>query len=336
MALDHSPDLAAASADIKALVDRLESEILGQRKLLERLVIALAAGGHVLVEGVPGLAKTRAVRALAKALNLSFRRVQFTPDLLPADLTGTQVYLPASGAFETRPGPIVTSILLADEINRAPAKVQSALLEAMQEGQVTIGDETIVLPRPFWVMATQNPIEHEGTYPLPEAQLDRFLMKLLVDYPSRDSELAILGHANALDSATTNGSADGDLSGISPMFAGAEVARLRAAVKSVHVADLVREYIVDLVRATRNPSAYGLDLGIMIELGAGPRASIALFKSAQAHALLSGRDHVVPHDVKSLARDVLRHRVLPSYEADAAGLFVEDILAKILEHIRIP
>ncbi len=320
---------------LSALVDRLESEVVGQRVLLEKLVIALVAGGHVLVEGVPGLAKTRAVRSLAQALDLPFRRVQFTPDLLPADLTGTQVYLPATGAFEARPGPIVTSILLADEINRAPAKVQAALLEAMQEGQVTIGDVTIVLPFPFWVMATQNPIEHEGTYPLPEAQLDRFLLKLTVDYPTRESELQILNLPSALDEAASNGKL-GSAPAEPPLFGPEEVARLRSAAKHIHVADAIREYVVDLVRATRTPELYGLELGLMIELGAGPRASIAPIKACAAHALLAGRGHVTPHDVKTLARDVLRHRVLPSYEADAAGLGVEEILTKILDHIRIP
>lgn len=327
------PGLSNSSppASISALIERLETEIVGQRGLLTKLVIALIAGGHVLVEGVPGLAKTRAVRALSRALDLPFRRIQFTPDLLPADLTGTQIYLPATGTFEARPGPIVTSILLADEINRAPAKVQSALLEAMQEGQVTIGDVSITLPDPFWVMATQNPIEHEGTYPLPEAQLDRFLLKLNVGYPDRAAELEMLDMPTVVDGERSRTRDDKP-----PIFDASAIAALRSEASRIHVASSIREYIVDLVRATRHPAQFGLDLAVMIELGAGPRASIALLKVARAHALVSGREHVVPHDVKSLARDVLRHRVLPSYEADAAGLDVESILDQILNHIPVP
>ncbi len=326
-------DLAESSVvpSLSALIDRLETEIIGQRELLTKLVIALVAGGHVLVEGVPGLAKTRAVRVLSRALDLPFRRIQFTPDLLPADLTGTQIYLPATGTFEARPGPIVTSILLADEINRAPAKVQSALLEAMQEGQVTIGDVSITLPDPFWVMATQNPIEHEGTYPLPEAQLDRFLLKINVGYPDRAAELKMLDMPTVVD-----GERSGTRVEKPPIFNASAIASLRSAASRIHVASSIREYIVDLVRATRHPAQFGLDLAVMIDLGAGPRASIALLKVARAHALVSGREHVTPHDVKSLARDVLRHRVLPSYEADAAGLDVESILNQILDHIPVP
>ncbi len=317
------PTPASSGPILAGLFDRLESEIVGQRPLLERLVIALLAGGHVLIEGVPGLAKTRSVRALARALDLPFRRIQFTPDLLPADLTGTQIYRPATGTFDIRTGPIVASVVLADEINRAPAKVQSALLEAMQEGQVTVGDQTVILPDPFWVLATQNPVEHEGTYPLPEAQLDRFLMKLHVNYPDRASELAML-----------------DLPGIPagspPLLGPDDVLALRRQVAAVRVESPVKEYAVDLVRATRDPSAYGLDIGPMIELGASPRASLGLIASARAHALLSGRDFVTPHDVKSLARDVLRHRVLASYEADAEGLSSDDLIGRILDQIRVP
>ncbi len=322
-----APQIDPAPA-LTSLIERLEGSVVGQRPLLERLVIALLAGGHVLIEGVPGLAKTRAVRALARALDLPFRRIQFTPDLLPADLTGTQIYHPASGTFDAKAGPIVTSVLLADEINRAPAKVQSALLEAMQEGQVTIGDETIRLPDPFWVLATQNPIEHEGTYPLPEAQLDRFLMKLLVGYPDRDAELAML-----------------DLPGVAcpfegpeppPLFGPTEVLALRASASAVRVAPAIKEYVVDLIRATRDPAGYGLDLAPLIEIGASPRATLALVRTAQAHALLNGRDYVTPHDVKALARDVLRHRIVISYEADAESLSADAILGRILDHIRVP
>ena len=314
------------------LLERLESVVVGQRPLLDRLVIALLTGGHVLIEGVPGLAKTRAVRALARALDLPFRRIQFTPDLLPADLTGTQIFRPASGTFEVRPGPIVTSVLLADEINRAPAKVQSALLEAMQEGQITIGDETVVLPETFWVLATQNPIEHEGTYPLPEAQLDRFLMKLSVGYPDRAAELAMLDLPNVADTSRP-GERPPELP---PLLGPGDVLACRALAASVRVAPALKEYVVDVVRATREPARYGLDLGPFLELGASPRATIALVRAAKAHALLLGRDYVTPHDVKSLTRDVLRHRIIISYEAEAEGLSADDLLGRVLDHVPVP
>ncbi len=323
------PDAPAAEL-LERLLTRLEASVVGQRTLLERLVVALLASGHVLIEGVPGLAKTRAVRALAAALALPFRRIQFTPDLLPADLTGTQVFHPSTAAFDTRTGPIVTNLLLADEINRAPAKVQSALLEAMQERQVTIGDKTVALPDPFYVLATQNPIEHEGTYPLPEAQLDRFLMKLHVGYPDRASELAML---ELPDSSEAGGLASRD----GPVMQPEDVLRLRAQSAAVYVAPLVNEYLVDLIRATREPASYDLAaLAPLIELGASPRATLALRRCAQAHALLSGRDFVTPHDVKSTAPDVLRHRIIPSYEADAEGLTPDDLLARLLNHIKVP
>ena len=330
-----APGFRPRSVDVEAdpslasLIARLEAAVVGQRGLLERLVIALLGGGHVLVEGVPGLAKTRAVRALAHALDLPFRRIQFTPDLLPADLTGTQIYLPSTGRFDVKRGPIVTSVLLADEINRAPAKVQSALLEAMQDGQVTIGDETIRLPDPFFVLATQNPIEHEGTYPLPEAQLDRFLMKLVVGYPDRSSELAMLDLPNIGDAHAPPDPGP-------PLLGPAEVRDLRSRAGAVRVAPAIKEYAVDLIRATRVPDEYGLDLDPLIELGASPRATLALVRSARGHALLSGRDYVTPFDVKAIARDVLRHRVLVSYEADAEGLSPDDVLGRILDHIRVP
>ena len=298
-------------------------------------MIALLAGGHVLIEGVPGLAKTRAVRALAQALDLPFRRIQFTPDLLPADLTGTQIYRPATGTFDVRPGPIVTSVLLADEINRAPAKVQSALLEAMQEGQITVGDETIVLPETFWVLATQNPIEHEGTYPLPEAQLDRFLMKLVVGYPDRASELDDARPAQRVrcprpDSRRTD-------------------QRRAAALRSRRRDRVPRAGRLDPDRARRSrntsstwcgrpatPPRSVCRLAPLLELGASPRATIALVRAARGHALLAGRDFVTPHDVKSLARDIMRHRILVSFEADAEGLSPDDILQRILDHIPVP
>ena len=324
--------ISEAEAGLARLIERLEDLVIGQRPLLERLVIALLAGGHVLIEGVPGLAKTRAVRALAQALDLPFKRIQFTPDLLPADLTGTQIYRPNSGTFDVRPGPIVTSVLLADEINRAPAKVQSALLEAMQEGQITVGDKTLVLPETFWVLATQNPIEHEGTYPLPEAQLDRFLMKLVVGYPDRTSEIAMLDLPGLAESSHAE-SWTGDQP---PLFGPKDLLAFRKLAGSIRVAPAIKEYVVDLVRATRDPTAYGLRLAPLLELGASPRATIALLSAARGHALLSRRDYVVPHDVKTLARDVMRHRIMISYEADAEGLSADDILSRILDHIPVP
>ncbi|MFO0959810.1 MAG: AAA family ATPase [Isosphaeraceae bacterium] len=315
--------MESAESVLRPLLDRLDREVVGQSGLLERLVIALLAGGHVLVEGVPGLAKTRAVRALAQALDLPFRRIQFTPDLLPADLLGTQVYHPSTATFAVRRGPILTSVLLADEINRAPAKVQSALLEAMQDRQVTIGDETIRLPEPFWVLATQNPIEQEGTYPLPEAQLDRFLMKLVVGYPPREAELAMLDLPGVL----------GDRPAEPPLVGPSEVLELQALTARIAVAPSVKEYMVDLVRATREPtgagadrpsSSWGLALGHPggVPIGPGPCAP------------LHGRDYVTPHDVKAIARDVLRHRVLVSFEADAEGVTADDLLGRILDHPR--
>jgi MoxR-like ATPase len=329
-----SAAIATAQAGLVRLIERIESLVVGQRTLLERLVIALLAGGHVLIEGVPGLAKTRAVRALAQALDLPFRRIQFTPDLLPADLTGTQIYRPATGTFDVRPGPIVTSVLLADEINRAPAKVQSALLEAMQEGQITVGDDTIVLPDTFWVLATQNPIEHEGTYPLPEAQLDRFMMKLVVGYPDRASELMMLDLPSVSDSAGTG--FETKTSDEPPLYGPSDVVEFRALAASIRIAPAVKEYIVDLVRATRDPAAFDLPLAPLLELGASPRATIALVRASRGHALLAGRDFVTPHDVKRLARDVMRHRILVSFEADAEGLAPDDILGRILDHLPVP
>jgi len=327
-----TPEATDPRESLSRLLDRLETEILGQRTLLERLVIALLAGGHILIEGVPGLAKTRAVRALAQAIDLPFRRIQFTPDLLPADLTGTQVYRPSTGTFDVRPGPIVTSVLLADEVNRAPAKVQSALLEAMQEGQITVGEETIILPEIFWVLATQNPIEHEGTYPLPEAQLDRFLMKLVVRYPDRLSELAMLELPSVNDPSPNTPIRDLQPAVIGPHH----VRQFRQFAASVRVAPAIKEYAVDLVRATREPAAAGLNIAPLIELGASPRATISLIRAARCHALIQGRDYVTPHDVKSLAKDVMRHRIMPSYEADAEGFNADDILQRILDHVPVP
>ena len=300
--------------------------VVGQRPLAERLLVALLTGGHVLLEGVPGVAKTLAVRTAAGALDLSFRRVQFTPDLLPADVVGTQIYRPETGEFAIKTGPVFANVVLADEVNRAPAKVQSALLEAMQERQVTIGDTTMPLPEPFIVLATQNPIEQEGTYPLPEAQLDRFMLKVLVDYPSRDEELAVLDRAGPL----------ADSPAARPVLGPAELRQLRRAVDAVHVADLVRGYIADLVRATRRPADYGLDFGALIDCGASPRATIALFRASKAYAILNGRDYVTPGDVKALAPDVLRHRVSLSYEAEAGEARAEDLVRRVLDGVAVP
>ena len=282
--------------------------------------------GHILLEGVPGLAKTLAVRTVAKALQLDFRRIQFTPDLLPADVVGTQIYNPRTGDFSVKRGPVFANVVLADEINRAPAKVQSALLEAMQERQVTIGDQTYELPQPFIVLATQNPIEQEGTYPLPEAQVDRFMMKVIVDYPNRAEELTILDRMGTLEPKLD----------VRPVLAAAELTELRRAVDSIYVDEKVKAYIVDLVQATRKPGEYGLELTGLIQYGASPRATIALVRAARAQAFLDGRGYVTPQDVKSAAPDILRHRLLVSYEAEAEELKPEDLLNRILDKLPVP
>jgi MoxR-like ATPase len=314
---------------LERLTQEIGRVIVGQRSLVEGLLVGLLAGGHVLVEGVPGLAKTTAVRTLAQALGLGFRRVQFTPDLLPGDVLGTPIYVPARGEFVVRRGPIFTPVLLADEINRAPAKVQSALLEAMEERQVTLGDETVALPDPFFVMATQNPIELEGTYPLPEAQLDRFLLKLAVGYPSEQEELRVVERAaSALEAVTAVTDAEG-------------VRALRAAAFAVHVAPQVTDYAVRISRATRDPVEAGAKLPVkpeagVVALGASPRASIFLVRAARARALLEGRDFATPDDVKRMAPDVLRHRVLVSYEAEADGLTPEAVIDAVLAAVDTP
>jgi len=293
--------VAQASARLAEVLEALGRVIVGQDEMLVRLVVALAARGHVLIEGVPGLAKTRAVKALAHLVGLPFRRIQFTPDLLPADLLGTQIYRPITGDFVVRPGPIVSHVVLADEINRAPAKVQSALLEAMQEGRVTLGGEPIDLPCPFWVLATQNPLDQEGTHPLPEAQLDRFLMRLRIGYPDRQAERALLD----LDSARD----DRRLEELPAVLDAATLRRIQAIAASVHVADVVKDYLVDLVRATRDPRG-----PTGFERGASPRATLDLMRAAQAHALVRGRDFVTPLDVARLLPDVLNHRVALGWE----------------------
>ncbi len=326
-----SPDFAALPASFTARRADWSREIIGQAGLVERLLVALLADGHLLVEGAPGLAKTTAVRALAARLEADFARVQFTPDLLPADLTGTEVWRPQDGRFEFQPGPIFHSILLADEINRAPAKVQSALLEAMGERQVTVGRQTYALPALFLVMATQNPIEQEGTFPLPEAQLDRFLMHVRIGYPQADAETAILHLARARARDAMEGTA-----ATPARIALAEVMAARAAVLDVHVAPALERYIVELVLASREPARYDAALARRIAWGASPRGSIALERCARARAWLDGRDFATPEDVRAIATDVLRHRVLPSYEATAEGWDGERLVAELLLRVPLP
>ena len=314
----------------------LRKKIIGQDRLLDRLLIGLISNAHLLIEGVPGLAKTLAVTTLAQSIRSSFRRIQFTPDLLPADLVGTLVYHPGSGEFTTKKGPIFANIVLADEINRAPAKVQSALLEAMQERQVTIGDATHPLDDPFMVLATQNPIEQEGTYPLPEAQVDRFMLKVVVGYPDRDEELAIVRRVARTEPPQP----------VEGILEPADFARLRALVDRIYLDEKVEEYIVDLVRSTREPAAFNLDggnldggaldIGNLIEYGASPRGTIYLTLAARAHALLQGRGFVTPQDVKTMAPDVLRHRVIVTYEAEAEERTSDDLIALILEALPVP
>ena len=320
-----SSSFSDAQALIKKLIDALNLRVIGQADLKRRLVLALITREHLLLEGVPGLAKTRSIKALAEALELDFKRVQFTPDLLPADLVGTEVYRPEKGSFEVRKGPVFTNLLLADEINRAPAKVQSALLETMQERQVTIGHETFKLSEPFLVLATQNPIEQEGTYPLPEAQVDRFLMKVIVRYPEAKEEeqmLSLLQHNDEQGKQAVAHVADLDL--------------LHQTWRNIYVDEKIKSYIVDLVRATRTPQEFNLNFQSKIEIGASPRASISLFRAAAADALLTGSTYVTPQHVKNVAPDVLRHRLLLSYEAEAENLTADKIIATILETVKVP
>ena len=314
-------------AFVDELTKALERTVVGQKYMLERLLVGLLANGHVLIEGAPGLAKTRAAMALAQALRADCQRIQFTPDLLPADLVGTLIYQPQSGEFRVRKGPVFANLVLADEINRAPAKVQSALLEAMQEKQVTIGDESFPLPRPFLVLATQNPLEQEGTYPLPEAQTDRFMLKLRIGYPERGEELEILERmATTAEEAPVSAVADAE-----------SVLAARRVVDDVYIDEKIKNYIVDLVLATRDPAAHGLeDLARYIDFGASPRASIYLALAARAMAFIHGRGYVAPEDVKAIGRDVLRHRVLITYEAEAAEMSVEDILQQLFDRMPVP
>ena len=315
-----------ASAFAYTLREEIGGVIVGQRYLIDRLLVGLLAGGHVLLEGVPGLAKTLSVKTLAQAISASFQRIQFTPDLLPADLIGTLIYSPRDGAFTTKKGPIFAQLILADEINRAPAKVQSALLEAMAEHQVTIGDETHPLPEPFLVLATQNPIEQEGTYPLPEAQVDRFMLKLRIGYPSREEERQILDRM-----AVTNGAVR-----VNPVVSPADILAARTLVDKIYIDDKIKEYIVDIVFATRDPKAANLDLAPLIEYGASPRATLALTLAAKAHAFLQGRGYVTPQDVKSIGADVLRHRVIVSYEAEAEEIDADEIVRRVFDGIPVP
>ncbi len=319
-------------ATFRALADDLSTQVVGQSRLIERLLIALLADGHLLVEGAPGLAKTTAIRALASRLDAQFARVQFTPDLLPADLTGTEVWRPQDGRFEFQPGPIFHSLLLADEINRAPAKVQSALLEAMGERQVTVGRQTYPLPKLFLVMATQNPIEQEGTFPLPEAQLDRFLMHVRIGYPDAQVESEILRIARA---AARGHVLDQPVEAPVPVALD-DLFAARAAVLDVHVAPALERYLVELVLASRNPASYDRDLAKRIAWGASPRGSIALERCARARAWLLGRDYATPEDVRAVAPDVLRHRILPSYEAMAEGWTGDRLVDALLGVVPLP
>jgi MoxR-like ATPase len=311
---------------VRALFGEIDKVIVGQRYMLERMLIGLLANGHILLEGVPGLAKTMAVTMLSRAIDADFKRIQFTPDLLPADLIGTQIYRQSDGQFYTRKGPIFANIILADEINRAPAKVQSALLEAMQERQVSIGGETFPMPTPFMVLATQNPIEQEGTYPLPEAQLDRFMLKLKIDYPNKSEERQILDRM-----AVTNKQFD-----IHPVVKPENISEVRAVVDEIYIDEKIKDYIVDVVCATREPGKYGIEMGNFINYGASPRASIYLAVAAKAHAFIQQRGYVTPQDVKSIGPDVLRHRVIVSYEAEAEDKTSEDIIKTIFDNIEVP
>ncbi len=315
------------SSFVEALRMELGKVIVGQRYLIERLLVGLLANGHILIEGVPGLAKTMSVRVLSRAIKTKFQRVQFTPDLLPADLIGTLVYNPKDGSFTTKKGPIFANIILADEINRAPAKVQSALLEAMQERQVTIGDNTFRLEEPFLVLATQNPIEQEGTYPLPEAQIDRFMLKINVNYPNKEEEYKILKQMAVTDKKIE----------VNPVVGPEEIIRARKVVDEVYMDEKIEKYIIDIVFATREPKNYKLEeLTNLIQYGASPRASIYLTIAAKAYAFIQGRGYVTPQDVKSIAPDVLRHRIIVTYEAEAEEKTAEDIIKKIFDEIEVP
>ena len=325
--IQQTKDRVAEKAD---LIHRLNAElgkaIIGQEEMISRLLIGLLTGGHVLLEGVPGLAKTTAITALSRALSVGFQRIQFTPDLLPADLVGTMIYAPADGSFKTRKGPIFSNLILADEINRAPSKVQSALLEAMQERQVTIGDETFPLEKPFLVLATQNPIEQEGTYPLPEAQVDRFMLKVKITYPKPEEERKVLDMA--LDESTRS---------VQEVLTPQDIFDMQDVVRMIYIDDQVKDYIVSVVRATREPAEFKLgNVAPLIDFGASPRATIFLGIGARANAFLNGRAYVTPQDVKDVAYDILRHRVVLTYEAEAEEMTSEDVIREILAAVPVP
>jgi MoxR-like ATPase len=315
------------SAFVHSLVSEIEKVIVGQKYLIERLLVGLLANGHMLVEGVPGLAKTMSIKTLSQSIKTDFQRIQFTPDLLPADLIGTLIYNPKDGSFATKKGPIFANVILADEINRAPAKVQSALLEAMQERQVTIGKETFKLEEPFLVMATQNPIEQEGTYPLPEAQIDRFMLKINITYPNLDEEQKILKRMSYTDKKI----------GVNPVVTPANIMKARSTINEVYMDEKIEKYILDIVFATRDPKNYKMDdLADLIQYGASPRASIYMTVASKAYAFIHGRGYVTPQDVKSIGPDILRHRVIVSYEAEAQEKSSEDIIKRIFEEIEVP
>jgi MoxR-like ATPase len=313
------------AARLDAVLLEVGKVIVGQRDMLEGMLLGLVTNGHILLEGVPGLAKTLAISTLARAIDTGFQRIQFTPDLLPADIVGTTIYRRETGEFTVKKGPIFSNIILTDEINRAPAKVQSALLEAMQERQVTIGDQTYPMADPFLVLATQNPIEHEGTYPLPEAQIDRFLLKLDVTYPSKEEERLILDRMAGRAPAV-----------VSPVIGPADIAEFRAAVNAVFVDEKIKTYILDLVFASRRPRDYGLDIAPLIAYGASPRATLALAQLSRARALMAGRPFVVPEDVKAVGRGALRHRILVTYEAEAREMKSDDLVTILFDSIEVP
>ena len=317
--------LREQSQIIESVRQEINKTIVGQEKLIDRMLIALITGGHILLEGVPGLAKTTAVKSLAESIGIQFQRVSFTPDLLPADVIGTMIYNPKDGTFAPRRGPVFTNILLADEINRAPAKVQSALLESMQEHQVTLSDKTYTLPDPFMVMATQNPIEQEGTYPLPEAQVDRFMLKCKVDYPSKDDERRIMNRFTRENKIETN-----------MVMSVEQIHTMRGILDQVYCDEKVGDYILDLVFATRKPSDYNVKIDHQIEYGASPRATLYLNLAARANAMLNGRAYATPQDVKEIAHDVLRHRVILTYEAEAEEITSEDIITTLLSELPVP
>ncbi|MBN1344638.1 MAG: MoxR family ATPase [Phycisphaerae bacterium] len=318
--------VAATSEPFRRLTEQIGRVIVGQEDMIRKMLVGLLANGHILLEGVPGLAKTTAVSCLARGIHTGFQRLQFTPDLLPADLIGTLVYQPQTGEFTVKKGPIFSNIILADEINRAPAKVQSALLEAMQERQVTIGEKTFKLDEPFLVLATQNPIEQEGTYPLPEAQVDRFMLKLIVRYPSKAEERRILDRMAETKPKTT----------IDAVMTPDDLQAARDVVDEIYIDDKIKDYVVDLIQATRDPRAHKLEIADWIQYGASPRATIYLTLTAKASAFLEGRGYVTPQDVKNMAMDVLRHRVIVTYEAEAEEKTSEDVVRTILDHVPVP